>query len=109
MHPPHIPFDGAAMAGSPIAAGVAAMLSERQGRLWRRLAAGASSTELAARLGVTRRMLWDEQRALLATLGVGSLAEARVLWWGSRAGAREDLRLAAAALSSARPAPVEAA
>ena len=44
-----------------------------------------------------------EQRAILTTLGVSSLAEARVVWWGSRAGAREDLRLAATALIPSRP------
>ena len=96
-------LDNAGGAGQATASDISARLTERQGRMLRWLAAGACPREIGARLSLSPRLLAREQRAILTTLGVSSLAEARVVWWGSRAGAREDLRLAATALIPSRP------
>jgi DNA-binding CsgD family transcriptional regulator len=85
-----------------------AALSERQRRLLRLLAAGAPTTEVAARLGLSAQRARAEQDWLLAALGVDCRADAALLWWGSRAGARAEVGRAAAALVAAT-APLPAA
>jgi DNA-binding CsgD family transcriptional regulator len=75
-----------------------APLTDRQQCLLRLLAGGATSADLALRLGLSRGQTDQAVVALLATLRVRTIDEAAVLWWGSRAGARPDLRLAALAL-----------
>ena len=83
----------------PVAVGIERLTALQQ-RLLRLLVSGATAADLAAQLGLSTRVARREQQALLAALGVGSVQEAAVLWWGSRAGARADLR--AAALASSR-------
>ena len=78
-----------------------AALSDDQRRLLRLLAAGVPVPEAAARLGLSARRARAEQSRLLAALGVASVAEAALLWWGSRAGARAEVGQAAAALIAA--------
>jgi DNA-binding CsgD family transcriptional regulator len=85
----------------PLAVGLD-RLTDRQRRLVRLLAAGAIGGELAERLGVTAREARHECQAVFAALGVGTPAEAALLWWGSRAGARAEVRLAAERLAAAR-------
>jgi DNA-binding NarL/FixJ family response regulator len=83
----------------PLAIGLE-RLTDRQRRLLRLLACGATAGDLAARLGVTASAARRECRAALAALGVGTPAEAALLWWGSRAGARVEVRLAAEQLAA---------
>ncbi len=73
-------------------------LTDGQRRLLRLVAGGATTNELAVRLGLSPRRTRREVQTLLVALGVRSTDEAVLLWWGSRAGARGDLRLAAHAL-----------
>jgi DNA-binding CsgD family transcriptional regulator len=80
-----------------------ARLTDRRQRLLRLAASGAPAAELALRLGLSRRQVGREVAAVLLALGVQTLDEAALLWWGSRAGARTELRAAAQALA-ARPA-----
>jgi DNA-binding NarL/FixJ family response regulator len=84
-----------------------AELSDDQCRLLRLLAAGATTAELGVRLGLSPTRARRAVDGLLAALGVEDAAGATVLWWGSRAGARADLR--AAALASSRRQPTRAA
>ena len=84
-----------------------AELSAEQHRLLRLLAAGATTAELGARLGLSPTRARRAVDGLLAALGVEDAAAAMVLWWGSRAGARADLR--AAAMASASRQPIRAA
>ena len=84
-----------------------AELSDEQCRLLRLLAAGATTAELGVRLGLSPTRARRAVDDLLAALGVEDMAAAMVLWWGSRAGARADLR--AAALASASRQPIRAA
>ena len=77
----------------PLAIGLERLTAHQQ-RLLRLLVSGATAAEVAARLGLSARAARREQRAVLALLGVRSTDEAALLWWGSRAGARDDLRLA---------------
>ena len=73
-------------------------LTDGQRRLLRLAAGGATTDELAARLGLSPRRTRRAVQTLLVTLGVRSTDEAVLLWWGSRAGARTDLQAAARAL-----------
>ena len=75
-----------------------AELTDGQRRLLRLVAGGATMDELAARLGLSPRRTRREVQTLLVALGVRSTDEAVLLWWGSRAGARADLQVAARAL-----------
>ena len=84
-----------------------AELSDDQCRMLRLLAAGATTAELGVRLGLSPAQARRAVAGLLAALGVADAAGAMVLWWGSRAGARPDLR--AAALDSSRRQPIRAA
>ena len=77
----------------PVAVGIE-RLTARQQRLLRLLVSGATAVDLAAQLGLSARVARREQHEVLAALGVGNVQEAAVLWWGSRAGARADLRAA---------------
>jgi DNA-binding CsgD family transcriptional regulator len=70
-------------------------LTPRQQHLLRLLASGATAADLTVRLGLSARVAGRERRAMLATLAVDTVPEAARLWWGSRAGARADLRAAA--------------
>lgn len=81
----------------PLAIGLERLTAHQQ-RLLRLLASGATAAEVAVRLGLSARAAQREQRAVLALLGVDSPQAAVLLWWGSRAGARDDLRLAVHAL-----------
>jgi DNA-binding CsgD family transcriptional regulator len=67
-------------------------LTDDQRRALRLLAGGLTPGELALRLGLSRRAARRAVAGLLAALAVASVEEARLLWWGSRAGARADLR-----------------
>jgi hypothetical protein len=80
--------------------------TDRQGRLLRLLGADRTALELAGRLGLTPQQARRETAALLRTIGVGRTDEAVLLWWGSRAGARADLCVAAQMLVAASAAPV---
>jgi DNA-binding NarL/FixJ family response regulator len=84
----------------PLAIGLE-RLTDRQRRLLRLLASGATAGELAARLGLTVSAAQRECQEVQAALGVNTPAEAALLWWGSRAGARVDVRLAAEHLVAA--------
>jgi DNA-binding CsgD family transcriptional regulator len=75
-----------------------ARLTDQQQRLLRLLAGGATVADLAVRLGLSRRQTQCAVLALPAILDVRTVEEAIVLWWGSRAGTRTDLRLAAQTL-----------
>jgi DNA-binding NarL/FixJ family response regulator len=75
-----------------------ARLTDRQQRLLRLTAGGAAAAALAMRLDLAPSHIQRELAALLRALGVRSTAEAALLWWGSRAGSRADVRRAAQAL-----------
>ena len=80
-----------------------AELSDEQCLMLRLLAAGATTAELGMRLGLSPARARRAVDGLLAALGVEDAAGAMVLWWGSRAGARADLRAAALASSCRQP------
>ena len=69
-------------------------LTDRQRRLLGLLAAGATVAEIALRLDLSRRATQRAVADLLTALNASTSAEACLLWWGSRAGARADLRQA---------------
>jgi len=81
-----------------------ATLSENQRRMLGLAAGGASVAEIARRLALSVHAVERDQDILLTTLGVRTPSEARVLWWGSRAGAPAALVLAAQELLGGDPA-----
>ena len=85
-----------------------AELTDGQRRLLRLVAGGATMDELAVRRGESPRRTRREVQTLLVALGVRSTDEAVLLWWGSRAGARAELGLAAALIAATTPLPVAA-
>ena len=93
---------------APVAVGIE-RLTARQQRLLRLLVSGATAADLAAQRGLSTRVARREQHEMLAALGVGSVQEATVLWWGSRAGARADLRAAVEQFRIAVPSAASAA
>jgi DNA-binding NarL/FixJ family response regulator len=64
-----------------------AALPDSQRRMLRLAAGGASVAEIAVRLGLSPRVVGRELSAVLTALGVSDAQQARILWWGSRAGA----------------------
>jgi DNA-binding NarL/FixJ family response regulator len=76
-------------------------LTDEQRRLARLVAAGAAPAEIAVRLNRSPRRVARDLHALPAALGLASLDEVAVAWWGTRAGARADLAVAAARLGVA--------
>ena len=83
------------------AARVAALMA-RQQRLLRLAAAGATPLDLAERLGLSPARARREFGGLLGALGVRTGGEAALLWWGSRDGARAEVRPAASVLNVRR-------
>ena len=66
-------------------------LSDRQRRLLRLAAAGASVAEIANRLELQPRVVESELDALMSTLGVNNRSQAAMVWWGTRAGSDPQL------------------
>ena len=93
---------------APVAVGIE-RLTARQQRLLRLLVSGATAADLAAQLGLSARLARREQHEMLAALGVGNVQAATVLWWGSRAGARADLRAAVEQFQMGVPSTASAA
>jgi hypothetical protein len=79
-----------------------ATLTDGQRRMLALVAVGATTADLARHLGMPPRGVGRELASLLTDLGVPGRREAALLWWGSRAGARVDLRDASEALSAVR-------
>jgi hypothetical protein len=75
-------------------------LSDRQRRVLRAIAGRMTLPEVALRIGASPAVARREVAAVLLALGVRRLDEAAVLWWGSRAGARADVRAAARRLAA---------
>ncbi len=69
-------------------------LTDTQQRLLRLAASGATMAEQAAHLGLSPRAVRRELDGVVGALGVRDVGQAALLWWGSRAGARADLRAA---------------
>lgn len=84
-----------------LAFGGAPGLTDDQRCLARLVAAGAAPVEIAARLDRSPRRVARDLQALPVALGLASLEEVAVAWWGTRAGARTDLVAAAARLGVA--------
>jgi DNA-binding CsgD family transcriptional regulator len=91
----------AAPPAAPARPGGLTGLTDEQRRLARLVAAGAAPAEIAARLDRSPRRVARDLRALPAALGLASLDEVALAWWGTRAGARADLAAAAARLGVA--------
>jgi DNA-binding NarL/FixJ family response regulator len=77
-----------------------AALTDNQRRMLRLASGGATVAEIAGRLGLPARVVGRELSALLTALGVRDTQQARVLWWGSRAGANPGMIDAAQELVS---------
>ena len=77
-----------------------AQLTERQRRILRLTAAGATRLDLATRLDRTPIETEAEIAGVLDALEVASLDEAAIIWWGSRQGAPLGLMVAAESLVS---------
>jgi DNA-binding NarL/FixJ family response regulator len=73
-------------------------LTSTHRRMLRLAAAGATPADIGLHLDMAPRTVHDELTVLLATLGVHDAHEAAIIWWGSRAGARPDLAIAAQGL-----------
>jgi DNA-binding NarL/FixJ family response regulator len=93
---------------APLAVGIEQLTAGQQ-RMLRLLVSGATVADLAAHLGLSVGLARREQRLVLSTLGVGSAQEAALLWWGSRAGARADLRAVVERRLVVAPSPGSAA
>jgi DNA-binding CsgD family transcriptional regulator len=76
-------------------------LTDMQRRMLRLAAAGATTNEIARRLGLDTHTAQSEIASLLGALGVTSAHQASVMWWGSRAGAPAALVAAATSLLAA--------
>jgi DNA-binding CsgD family transcriptional regulator len=77
-----------------------AALTDNQRRMLRLASGGATVAEIAIRLDLPARVVGRELSALLTALGVNDTQQARLLWWGSRAGANPDMIDAAQDLMS---------
>jgi DNA-binding NarL/FixJ family response regulator len=78
-------------------------LSERQRRVLRLAAAGASTREIGQRIHAPLAVVEHELALLLRSLGVRTTDQAALVWWGSRAGSHPHLADAARDLIAEGP------